>query len=223
MILPIKTLKYYFLTHQNIRRKENMMKEFADVDLTEVNPINHENRYSSGASGFSRMLERAVSHCDHFEPFVLLEDDVKRKREIPETITIPDDTDILYIGLSKWGMKDSNQTSMDIVCYKDVDESVIQLWNMLSLHGIVICSLRGLLAIQRCMTEAYIKQIPWDIYICQIQPYYKIYALRDPLVYQFGELGGREECTNITYKDRREKEFPLAWLKKDLACIEMRL
>ena len=80
MILPIKSLKYYFLNHNNILRKANMYVEFSEMDLTEVNPVDHTNRYSSGASGFSRMLEKAISSCgNQFEPFVLLEDDVKKK------------------------------------------------------------------------------------------------------------------------------------------------
>ena len=61
-----------------------------------------------------------------------------------------------------------------------------------------------------------------DIYMAQIQPYYNMYALRKPLVYQCGERGGREECTKITFQ-HCEKRLPPIWLKKDLACIEMRL
>lgn len=223
MILPIKSLKYYFLNHNNVLRKANMYVEFSQMDLTEVNPIDHKNRYSSGASGFSRMLETAVSSCgNQFEPFVLLEDDVKQKRPFPKAIEIPDDADILYIGLSKWGMREENQGHIDIVCYDNINPDLIRVKNMLSSHGFVICSLRGLLVFQRCMTEAYIKGTSWDIYMAQIQPYYNMYALRNPLVYQCGERGGREECTNITFQ-HCEKRLPPVWLKKDLACIEMRL
>ena len=68
---------------------------------------------------------------------------------------------------------------------------------MLALHGIIICSAVGLIAIQKCMMESYFKDIIWDIFTAYIQPYCKVYALRDPLVYQYAAIQGIEHCTKI--------------------------
>ena len=42
----------------------------------------------------------------------------------------------------------------------------------------------------------------WDIYTASIQPYLNVYALKEPLVYQYGKLGGEELYTKINYKKR---------------------
>ena len=38
---------------------------------------------------------------------MLIEDDIKKYRDFPEEIDIPDDADLLYTGLSCWGMTDA--------------------------------------------------------------------------------------------------------------------
>ena len=107
MKLCLKDINYYFLTCNNPIRKEHILQEFSDYNLIEVNPITGINKSQSGASGFIRILEKAVNlqdKCKPFQPFVVFEDDVKKYREFPITIDIPDDADILYIGLSRWGV-----------------------------------------------------------------------------------------------------------------------
>ena len=70
---------------------------------------------------------------------------------------------------------------------------------MLSLHGILVCSIRGLLSLQKCFMESYFTNKAWDIFIAQIQPYLNVYALKIPLVYQYLKLGGEEKSTKIEY------------------------
>lgn len=86
---------------------------------------------------------------------------------------------------------------------------------MLSLHGIIICPARGLLAIQKCMLEGYFTDIIWDIFTAQIQPYYNVYALKKPLVYQDKTIGGQEEPTKIEYPEQlKEKLIDDSWINK---------
>lgn len=68
---------------------------------------------------------------------------------------------------------------------------------MLAIHGMIVCSMRGLLTLQKCMFESYFKNIICDIYTAQIQPYLNIYSLKKPLVYQYGKIGGQESPTKI--------------------------
>lgn len=133
-------------------------------------------KYRSGSTGFSKILYLACQNQDKNKPFqsfiilediiledIIIEDDAKKHREFPENLNIPDDCDILYIGLSNWGM--------------------------------IICSIRGLLNIQKCMFEEYFNNKVWDYYTALIQPYLNVYALKEPLVYQYGEIGGEEKDT----------------------------
>ena len=127
-------------------------------------------------------------------------------------IDIPDDTDILYIGLSRCGM--NNRTAKNDVRFININEDLIRIYNMLSLHGIIICSIRGLLMIQKCMLEGYYKNTIWDIYTAQMQPYLNVYALKNPLVYQYEDIGGVEEHTKLTYMDMENREMPQNWINK---------
>jgi hypothetical protein len=223
MQIFLESIKYYFLTCNNEIRKQQILKEFKDYDITEVNPVIDANKNKSGATGFSRVLDIATYNQNRnqpFQPFVIFEDDVKKYRKFPKMIEIPDDTDILYIGLSTFGMNDKQHINK--VCFTNVatNNQVVRIYNMLSLHGIVICSTRGLLAIQKCMLEGYFKDIIWDIFTAQIQPYYNVYALKKPLVYQDSTVGGQEAPTKIEYPENYKDQYiDKSWINKTNVSI----
>ncbi|MEE9574286.1 MAG: hypothetical protein V3W20_14620, partial [Candidatus Neomarinimicrobiota bacterium] len=77
-----------------------------------------------------------------------------------------------------------------------------------------ICSIRGLLILQKCLIEDIYKNRTWDISLAQIQPYINAYALKIPLVYQYGKIGGVEYDTKINYKNRKDRMLPKTWLNK---------
>jgi len=218
MKIDLKATKYYFLTCDNPVRKEHFIREFEDLDITEVNPVMGIGRNPSGVSGFSRVLDLAVSSQRNgvFRPFGIFEDDVKKYREFPDSVEIPDDADWLFTGLSYYGMSDFSHCYE--VYHKSIDGDVVRMFNMLSVHGIIICSLRGLLAFQKCLIESYFTGTTLDIYTAQIQPYYNCYALRVPLVYQFGEIGGQEDATRVEFNGERP-DIPDYWINKSNASI----
>ena len=204
MKINLDNIYYYFLTCNNKIRRDHITNEFKNYKLVEVNPIMDIGRNKSGASGFSKILDLACINQDNnkpFQPFAILEDDVKKNCDFPSDIEIPDDTDILYIGLSRCGM---NNNEAGTVCFKNINDNIIKIYNMLSLHGIIICSMRGLLSIQKCMLEGYFKNIIWDIFTAQIQPYLNVYALKNPLVYQYEKIIYYLFIFNIMHFDRHE-------------------
>jgi len=197
MQINLKTIKYYFITCNNEIRRNHIFNEFKDYDITEVNPVMDIGKFKSGTTGFSRILDLASKNQDRskpFQPFCIFEDDVKKYRDFPEIIEVPYDSDILYIGLSSVGYDNTGVTKLS---YIDINKDIIKINNMLATHAFMICSQSGLIAIQRCMFEAYFEDKPWDKFTSQIQPYYNVYALKVPLVYQFGEIGGVESHTKI--------------------------
>lgn len=219
MKINILDLKYYFLTCNNPVRKSHMLKEFSDLDLMEINSIIGIGKNKSLGIGFSRMLDAAAQDQDYtkpFQPFMIFEDDVTKFREFPKMIDIPDDTDILYTGISGWGMTDK-QANIDVVCIEFVDNypEIVRIKNMLSGHGILVCSIRGMLSLQKCRMEAYFKNIKvgegGDIFFAHIQPYLKVYALKRPLVYQYGRIGGQERHTKITFDEEKNSPMNPNW------------
>jgi hypothetical protein len=195
-----------------------MFCEFANYNLSEVNPISIDNgisRYQSGSSGFSRMLDLAVSQQDitlPFSPFILLEDDVKKYREIPDEIEIPDNSDLLYIGLSLWGMTNKPDGSNVDVCHSKVKgyDELVRVYNMLSTHGFIVCSIRGLITLQKCLYEDFYRNRGWDMSLAHIQPHINAYAYKIPMVYQYEPMGGQEQSTKIEITIH--KDIPKEWI-----------
>ena len=63
------------------------------------------------------------------------------------------------------------------------------------------------------------KNIIWDIYTAQIQPYLNVYALKKPLVYQYKKIGGDEKPTKINYIDKADIPISKKWINKDNILI----
>ena len=212
MLIDLKKTKYYFLTTgKDDERKNHMVDIFKDYDITEVIPILDIPRLQSGSIGMGRMIDLGLRNQDRtkpFQPFVILEDDVSFYRDFPENLEIPDDSDIFYIGISKCGSFGNRDKKLIIA--DDVNNDVVKLYNMLSAHGIIICSALGATVYQRCMMEGFIKNTYWDLPLSNIHPYYNVYALKQPLVYQDYKYRGCEEPTKFELQDyisSKNKEF----------------
>jgi hypothetical protein len=83
---------------------------------------------------------------------------------------------------------------------------------MLATHGIIVCSASGALAIQKGVLEGYQKNIIWDIFVAQIQPYYNVYALKHPLVFQDKTYGGNEYYTRTAIESCEDSPLPKEYL-----------
>ena len=216
MIVDLTTTKYYFLTcDPSGVKKHHIMDCFKDYDITEVNPILGIHKFKSAPIGFSRMIDLGLRRQDRslpFQPFVLLEDDISFYRPFPNTITVPNDSDLVYIGLSKCGTHPKTEWA-NHVFMKDVDDGTVRIFNMFSCHGIMVCSAAGASALQKCMMEGYFQNKVWDLYTAAIQPYYNVYALKIPLVYQDVAFGGKEPETKIELSLIDNSDLPVEYLK----------
>ena len=213
MKLNLTDINYFFLTCNNETRKNHMINEFKNFNLIEINPVMDIGRKRSGATGFMRICDLACVYQDKtkpFQPFGIFEDDVIKNREFPTQIEIPDDSDILYTGLSKCGINKTRDCFT--VAFENVDNNFIRIYNMLSTHGLIVCSMRGLLSLQKCILEDYFINRNWDMCLSQLQPYLNVYAFKNPLVYQYGKIGGQEQLTNINYIDKTDMYIPDDWI-----------
>lgn len=196
--ITMKNTKFYFLTVNNPARRAHIKEEFKDYSPIEINPVMNIPRNKSGATGFARMVDRGLRDQDRtkpFQPFVLLEDDASMYRQIPDILQIPLDADIVYLGLHGWGY--GIDKPIPIVYAEHYDKNLMRVKNLLALHGVLVCSAAGAALMERCMMESYFLENPWDIPITHAQPFYKIYALKTPLVYQDVKYKGIQDATKI--------------------------
>ncbi len=225
MIIKIKEIPIFFLTCDlNGIRKKHIETEFKDMNNGKgpefVLPILGILKCKSGVSGFIRMIEKGLmlqKYDEPFKPFILIEDDASFfDDEMRNEITLPDNADILYIGLSNCSMNSSVFHVSNY--YETVDNEVVRIKHMLASHGIMICSALGASALQRTMMENWFMCKPWDVPMAYIQPYYNVYALRKPLVYQDSKFGGEEGCTKVTLYGE-DHLLPNEYISKELATI----
>jgi hypothetical protein len=231
MKIEIKKIPLFCLTCEepcktDIKKTPAIKSEFSSMNNGSgpefVHPILNERtpKNKSGASGFIRMIERGLMKQipgQPFIPFILVEDDVSVYID-RDTIDIPDNTDILYIGLSCCSMNHESFHYSNY--YESIDNypDIIRIKHMLASHGLMICSPLGAAALQRTMMETWFSDRAWDVPMAYIQPYYNVYALRKPFVYQNEAKGGDESCTRITLHGC-DQLLPNEFLRCDLATI----
>ena len=189
---------------------------------TFINPIYDGTipKNKSGASGFIRMIENGLmlqTPGEPFKPFMMIEDDASFYMR-RDSVIVPDNTDILYIGLS------SCSIDKETFHYQNYFESVenypdiVRIKNMLASHGIMVCSALGAAALQRAMMETWFTDMAWDMPMARMQPFYNVYALRKPLVFQNEYKGGDYLCTAITL-DKEDCPLPDEYIHYELATI----
>ena len=207
MILNLKELKYYYLTiPKNTERIENMENNFNDLNLTKIYSVidNNLSKFQSGAMGFLKMIDIAIKDQSNNRliPFGLLEDDINKYRDFPDIIEIPDNTDILYIGTSIYGYNHSIKWANLNVYTESINDKtdIYKINNMLSTHGFIIISERGLNYCIKSMNIAIKYNIPYDNYFAGMQSHYNVYCLKTPLVFQDGKVGGCEDATKRELK-----------------------
>lgn len=223
MRIILSDIPIYCLTCEN--EEGSRRKHMTNIINPEfVMPILGISKCKSGASGFFRMAEKGLKsqiRGEPFRPFLMLEDDISFSFDTSQMkVDIPDDADLLYIGLSNCSMNDY------MFHYSNYYQSIagfpniVRIKHMLSTHGILVCSALGASVIQRTMLEVFLSEKTWDIPLAYIQLFYNVYALRRPWVYQDSKYGGDEACTRITLEGE-DKALPEEWISKDFSTIKM--
>ena len=214
---------YYLTTGTDTARSEHIRAEFRDFDLREVRPVwlggerregagGVVTRFQSTATGFMRIVERGLREASSapgsFEPFMILEDDVRLFPDTPwavpgARVRIPETCDLLFTGVSSsfHGAEERFCAHCDRVHATGPvratrhDDHLYRVAKMLSFHGVVVCSALGANAISRAMMEAFCKDEVCDVHTASMLEAYEVYALNVPLVYQDARLGGQEAQT----------------------------
>lgn len=172
-------------------------------------------RFQSTATGFMRAVERGLREASGasgasgvFEPFMIMEDDVSLLPDTPwampgACVRVPETCDILFAGVSSsfHGTDERFCAHCDRVHATGPvraarhDDHLYRVANMLSFHGVVVCSALGANAISRAMMEAFCKDEVCDVHTASMLGAYEVYALNVPLVYQDVRFGGQEAQT----------------------------
>lgn len=206
MDINLKNTEFYFLTtkQKTDPKYKHIINILQNHNVTPINAILNIGKQKSGSMGHYSMIEHGLQNQDikTFKPFIILEDDVSLYSELPSCITVPKDADIIYVGISAAGLKNNDWKPGNRLYATDTNHNCVKIYNMLSTHAILICSLEGANIYKRCMIQNYATNgIAWDVPLAKMQPTYNIYALKTPLFYQDKKWGGCEHATKIRLKD----------------------
>lgn len=148
-------------------------------------------RHGCSLSHYSAI--KSMLNCEG--PFIILEDDL-RVRDFVDEIEIPDDSDAVYLGNSRYGLF----CGMGIkqVSAEKHDELLYKIYNMLGAHAI--------LYVNKKYATDLLKMFEFDIMIkdhhdksrAASMKYYNVYAFDTPMFYQYWQ---HESVTNAKISD----------------------
>ena len=124
---------------------------------------------------------------DGVVPFCLFEDDIVPKN-FKQTISVPDDADAIYLGVSKVGINDKSVTEKVFVDRVDGHEDIFKINNMLAAHAVVYLNYDYVDGLTKEIQVCIDKNIPHDIAMAKYMSQHNVYALDDPMFIQDGKF-----------------------------------
>lgn len=141
-------------------------------------------------------------------PLLVLEDDVGVSEAYSPLITVPDDTDAIWLGASTYGAVSLTDYVgfTDSLLLDEAEHGLLRAHNLLTTHAILYLTDRFRKAAIDAITEC-IADLDWDPDrgLARIQSDYNVYAVREPPFFQAADLqspGRRfvEEATRLTLR-----------------------
>ena len=145
-------------------------------------------------------------------PFIILEDDATPFDYDP-IISIPDDTDALYLGISSWGRMNSHSgpfVQWDYY-FKEVDINLLRVYNMLGTHAILYLNSEYISVCEKIAYHQHNINEHVDIGFTDVQKYYNVYAFNQPLFYQTSSNGTNQKLSSYPTQECLTYQRPF-WL-----------
>jgi hypothetical protein len=149
-------------------------------------------------AGCSKAHHKALKTYE--APFILFEDDcVLFQENFQPIVELPDDADALYLGISSWGRMNGHDGQY--IQYDEFEEhpNLLRIYNMLGGHSVVYLND---FYIEMCAKVAhhagYVIKNYQDIGFAEIQKFFNVYSLNNPIFYQTSnELGTKQRLTSF--------------------------
>jgi hypothetical protein len=155
--------------------------------------------------GVALAHKNALEHCLNAAEgyFIILEGDVA-PWAVCNHIEIPYDTDAVYLGVSRWGLKNGVGTKR--VAVTQHSDQLFRVWNMLAAHAILYTNHEYARFIAGAIDTMIDMGTNQDKARAETQKYWNIYATKMPMFFQ----------TGVYQKDTRfelpgETNMPLKW------------
>jgi hypothetical protein len=167
---------------------ETTLQALGFKNISRVAGVVHPTGNRAGCS----MAQHNALH--EFEPpFIIVEDDATPLNFKP-IVSIPDDADAVYLGVSSWGRM--NGHSGPFVQYESIDDNLFRVYNMLGTHAILYLDKEYVSVCKKVSYKQYQIEDYIDIGFTDVQKYYKVYSFDNPLFYQQSSNGTNKKLSS---------------------------
>lgn len=213
MILEIKNITVYIISPAEGKYKERILILFNKLisegfqNIVFVKSLKGPNNTASLTNTVIEIFKREM---DKDTPFIILEDDCNFFYKY-DTIEVPDNYDLLYIGISYWTFlhpihtlfrKDrpyiTINSSNSCSSYND---TLVKIKSMTSGHAIVYKSrtfMKLFIDFMYSISKT-VDNLPHDLLFACLHKLFNVYGLKKPMFYQDELLGGQQNVTKLIF------------------------
>jgi hypothetical protein len=200
MKLDLQRLPHFVLNcPDSPKRRDFMTAQLERLDIRfEIVPAL---RTRPKSVGIALSHLRAIHLAAGREPFVILEDDCHLSDDYASVFEVPEKTDALYLGYSRFGLPTigvAGKGVLDAAVFETDPSGLCRVRNMLARHGIVYVSDRfskAAVAANHRALRGREHPYPADIEYAVLQASLIVFATPEPLCFQDRRYGGFERAT----------------------------
>lgn len=186
----------YINLEKHKEKNDNMYNLLSSIGFETIKRIEGVLDTENPVAGCSKAHHKALSSFE--APFVLFEDDcVLFDQNTITEIEIPDNADALYLGISSWGRMNGHNGFY--LQYDEFEEqsNLLRIYNMLGGHSIIYLTEDYKKMCEKVSYHAgYVIKDYQDIGFAEIQKFFNVYSLNNPMFYQTSNALGTKN--NIT-------------------------
>lgn len=154
--------------------------------------------------GCAKSHQAFLKEIDIDGPFIVFEDDIELNGYFDPIIELPDDTDALYLGLSRFSLI-NGRTDRNLIAER-VDEDIYRIYNMLAAHAILYVNKEYYKFLGKAIQAMLDVNRNQDNARAETMKYFNVYALNTPLFYQGGK---HEPVTKFVLSKTRTQPYSL--------------
>lgn len=189
MILDITQIPVFYINLEDRKdrkaKMESMLKKYGFTNYERFNAFQAGNRVGCSMS-HAAVLQHIIDR--NLYPALVLEDDLAIFKRFRKEISVPENADAMYLGLSKYGYnsnkEDPHPRSLKI---SQLGEDYHRVHNMLARHAIIHFSEnydRQLIENMNRFISEPLKYVAGDASISGVHPNFNVYAQNTPIFYQ---------------------------------------
>jgi hypothetical protein len=181
-----RTPVYYMNMPEDFARGQELETKLLGAGFRDVVRVETELNYPKSrgvALAHKKALQEALK--DFGGPFIILEDDVEFFRSPGTTIEWPEDAHALYLGVSRWGLR-NGKGALHIAAER-ANNGFYRLYNMLAAHAILYPSFEYANFILNSIDLFINMPTNQDKMRAETMKYWNVYSPARPLFYQSGK------------------------------------